>query len=235
MIHIKSRLMKIVSMLGKCKKPADIGTDHAYIPIYLVQSGMCGSVIATDVKEGPLLKARRNIESFQLSDRIELRLGDGMKPIREDECDAFIIAGMGGIVISEILKESAEKAKKARTLILQPSCHDEVLREFLYREGFCIETESLVKDEGRMYAVIKAHYDGTERSDEDLYYHIGRALFDNRDPLLKEYLEWRIRVQTKIVKGMEKSLKIDENTYRKEHDLLNNMKNACDNLFGSVK
>ena len=73
MINITGRLLKITSMLGRCTKPADIGTNHAYIPIYLIQSGRCNSVVATDIKEGPLLKAK-NIEKYQLSDRIELRL-----------------------------------------------------------------------------------------------------------------------------------------------------------------
>lgn len=234
MIKIKSRLLKIASMLGKCTKPADIGTDHAYIPIYLVQSGMCDSVVATDVKKGPLLKARKNIEKYQLSDRIELRLGDGMKPVRENECDAFIVAGIGGVVITEILEASIEKAQKAKALILQPAYYDEVLREFLLKNGFCIETESLVRDEGRIYTVIRTYYDGVKRSDDDLYYHIGRALFDNRDPLLNDFLQRRINIQTKIVSGMEKSVKRDEQTYMKEYNLLMKMKKAYHNITISL-
>lgn len=231
MINIGSRLLKIARMLGKCSKPADIGTDHAYIPIYLIQSGMCSSVVATDNRKGPLMKAERNIEKHRLSDRIELRLGDGLKPIQEDECDAFIIAGMGGVVITEILEASVEKAKKAEALVLQPAYYDEVLREFLLHNGFRIETESLVKDEGRIYTIIKARYDGVTRSEDILHLHIGRALFDNRDPLLNEFLERRIRIQTRIVEGMRKSVKRDEQVYAKEYNLLNKMKEAYDNLF----
>ncbi|NLM11897.1 MAG: SAM-dependent methyltransferase [Clostridiaceae bacterium] len=233
MINITGRLLKITSMLGKCTKPADIGTDHAYIPIYLIQSGRCNSVVATDIKEGPLLKARKNIEKYQLSDRIELRLGDGMKPIRDDECDAFIIAGMGGVVITEILNASIEKAKKAKALILQPAYYEEVLREFLLQNGFCIETEALVRDEGRMYTIIRTYYDGAVRSDDVLYYHIGRALFDNKDPLLNDFLQRRIGIQAKIVDGMGKSVKRDEQAYMKEYSLLIKMKKAYDDFFGT--
>lgn len=231
MINLKGRLLKIALMLGKCTKPADIGTDHAYIPIYLVQSGMCSRAVATDIRKGPLLKAEKNIEKFKLSDRIELRLGDGMEPISEGECDAFIIAGIGGVVISEILESSFEKAKKAKTLILQPTYYEEVLREFLLKNGFCIETESLVRDEGRIYTVIKAHYNGVIRSDDELYYHVGRALFDNKDPLLKDFLQRRIRIQAKIVNGMEKSVKRDEQAYMKEYSLLIKLKEIYKRFF----
>ncbi len=223
MINLKGRLFKIVSMAGKCKKPADIGTDHAYIPIYLVQSGMCDYAIATDIKKGPLQKAAKNIEKYKLSDRIELRLGDGIEPIQKGECDVIVISGMGGVVITEILKTSIDVLKEADSIILQPTYYDEVLREYLLKSGFCIDTESLVRDEGRIYTVIKAHYDGVERSENDLYYSIGRALFENRDPLLNDFLQWRIMIQTKIVNGMKKSVKRDDELYLKEYKLLEKM------------
>ncbi|AGC67801.1 tRNA (adenine(22)-N(1))-methyltransferase TrmK [Thermoclostridium stercorarium subsp. stercorarium DSM 8532] len=233
MIKIGNRLLKIASMVGKCEKPADIGTDHAYIPIYLVQAGMCGKAVATDVREGPLMKARKNIEKYRLSDRIELRMGDGLKPIGENECDVFIIAGIGGVVMTEILETSLEKAKKAKALILQPAYYDEVLREYLYKKGFCIETEALAEDEGRMYAIIRAYFDGIARSDDDLYYHIGRSLFVNRDPLLGSFLQRRIRIQTNIVNGMRKSAKVDEREYLEQYNLLVKMKKAYEDFAGN--
>jgi len=232
MIKPGNRLLKIASMVGKCEKPADIGTDHAYIPIYLVQSGMCSKAVATDVKKGPLDKARENIEKYRLSDRIELRMGNGLEPIGENECDVFIIAGMGGIVISGILEASADQARKAKALVLQPAYYDEFLREFLLKNGYCIETEALAMDGGKIYTVIRAYYDGIVRSDDDLYYHIGRALFENNDPLLNEFLQRRIRIQTNIVNGMKKSAKVDEQTYMKEYNLLEEMKRAYNEFFG---
>lgn len=226
MINLQGRLLLAASMLEGCERPADIGTDHAYIPIYLVQSGKYPKVIATDVKKGPLLKAAKNIDKYQLSDRIELRLGDGIKPIGEGECDAFIIAGMGGVVISEILEASLETVKKARVLVLQPVYTDAVLREYLFQKGFRIDTEVLVRDEGRIYVVIRAFHDGLIRQDESLYYHIGRALFEQQDPLLKVYLERRIRIQAKIVHGLEKAQQPDKRVYLKEYELLAQMKAA---------
>ena len=226
MIRLQGRLLQAASMLEGCEKPADIGTDHAYIPIYLVQSGKFDRVIATDVKKGPLQKAARNIDKYHLSDKIELRLGDGIKPIREGECDSFILAGMGGVVISEILKASPEQVKRAKALILQPVYNEAYLREFLYREGFRIDDEAIVQDEGRFYVVIRAAYDGISRHCEDLYYHIGETLFKRKDPLLKSYLERRIRIQGKIAHGMAKSELRHPDDIQKEMELLESMKEA---------
>jgi tRNA (adenine22-N1)-methyltransferase len=226
MINIRGRLLTIASIVGRCKKPADVGTDHAYIPIYLVQSGKCDYAIATDIKKGPLKKAAKNIEKYKLSDRIELRLGNGIEPIQKGECDAFIISGIGGVVITEIIKTSVDVLKEANTIILQPTYYDEVLREYLLNSGFCIETESLVRDEGRLYSVIKAKYDGVVRSDDDLYYYIGRALFEEKDPLLNDFLKRRIDIQTRIVHGIEKSIQRDEKAYLKECNLLRKMKDS---------
>jgi tRNA (adenine22-N1)-methyltransferase len=226
MIRLQGRLLQAASMLEGCERPADIGTDHAYIPIYLVQSGKCDRVIATDVRKGPLQKAAINIEKHQLSPKIELRLGDGIKPIREGECDSFILAGMGGVVISGILKASPEVVKKAKALVLQPVYTEACLREFLFRQGFRIDDEVLVRDEGRIYVVIRAAYDGIQRYCEDLYYHIGRALFERKDPLLKAYLERRIRIQAGIAHGMAKSGRKSPDDIQKEMKLLERMKEA---------
>lgn len=232
MISLKGRLLRVASMVDACRTAADIGTDHAYIPVYLIQSGICEKVIATDINQGPLQKAKANVEKYNLSEKIELRLGDGIKPLREGECDTFIIAGLGGVLISEILNDSLGTVKKAKSIVIQPLYTEGVLREYLLGSGFRIETEALVRDEGRIYVVIKAAYDGIIRQDDILYYHIGRALFDNKDPLLKEYLEWRIRIQTEVVNGMSKSELIDEDACRKERTLLERMREEYHSLFG---
>ncbi|MDD4297294.1 MAG: class I SAM-dependent methyltransferase [Ruminiclostridium sp.] len=220
MIKLKGRLLQIANMVDSCNKLADIGTDHAYIPIYLFQNGVCNKVIATDIKEEPLKKAASNINKHKLTGMIELRLGDGIKPIKDDECDAFIIAGLGGLLISEILENSQGKVKKAKYIILQPMYTEEVLREYLLTSGFNISSEVLVYDEKRIYVVIKASYDGVKRIEEPLYYHIGKPLFDNRDPLLKRYLERKIRIQTKIVQGLKQSENKDREQYFKEQEVL---------------
>jgi tRNA (adenine22-N1)-methyltransferase len=229
MINLKGRLQKVASMAGHCSKPADIGTDHAYLPIYLVQSGICPMAIATDIKKGPLRKAEKNINKYHMQNKIELRQGDGLIPIKDDGCDVLIIAGMGGVLIRDIIEKSIDTAKEAKFILMQPMYAEEALREFLYRYGFNILEEALAKHEGRIYAVIKAAYDGIAREEETFYLHIGRRLFEQRDPLLKEYLRKRIKRQDRIVQGMSKSLRMKE-AHIKENSLLIDMKKAYDQI-----
>lgn len=229
MIKLKGRLEKVASMAGHCNKPADIGTDHAYLPIYMVQSGLCPAAIATDTKKGPLLIAEKNINKYHMQDRIRLRYGDGLIPIKDDGCDVIIIAGMGGVLIRDIIEKSIDTAKNTDYLVLQPMYAEEALREFLFRYGYNIIEEALAKHERKIYTVIKAAYDGITREEETFYLHIGRRLFEQRDPLLKEFLKKRIKRQDKIVKGMSKSSRMKE-AHKKENSLLNDMKKAYDDI-----
>lgn len=230
MFRLQGRLLKAATMLEGCERPADIGTDHAYIPIYLIRSGRFNRFIATDVKRGPLQRAASNVEKYGLTESIDLRLGDGLKPIYPGECDGFVIAGMGGVVISEILEASPENARNAKVLVLQPVQAVAYLREYLYRKGYLIDNEELVYDEGKFYVVIRAVYDGECRSDEDLYYHVGRLLFERRDPLLKAYLERRIRIQEEIAHGMAKSRLRSPEEIQREFYLLERMQQAYQSL-----
>lgn len=216
-------------MVDHCKKPADIGTDHAYSPIYLVQSGICPMAIATDIKKGPLRKAEKNIIRYHMQDKIELRLGDGLIPIENDGCDVLIIAGMGGVLIRDIIEKSIDTARKAKYIVMQPMYAEEALREFLLRYGFNIMEESLAKHEGRIYPVIKGAYDGIVREEDIFHLYIGRRLFEQRDPLLKEFLKKRIKRQDRIVQGMAKSLRMKE-AHIKENSLLTDMKKAYDEI-----
>jgi tRNA (adenine22-N1)-methyltransferase len=229
MINLKGRLQKVASMVDHCKKPADIGTDHAYLPIYLVQSGICPMAIATDIKKGPLRKAEKNIIRYHMQDKIELRLGDGLIPIENDGCDVLIIAGMGGVLIRDIIEKSIDTARKAKYIVMQPMYAEEALREFLLRYGFNIMEESLAKHEGRIYPVIKGAYDGIVREEDIFHLYIGRRLFEQRDPLLKEFLKKRIKRQDRIVQGMAKSLRMKE-AHIKENSLLTDMKKAYDEI-----
>jgi len=229
MINLKGRLQKVASMAGHCSKPADIGTDHAYLPIYMVQAGICPMAIATDIKKGPLRKAEKNIIKYHMQDKIELRQGDGLIPLKDAGCDVFIIAGMGGVLIRDIIEKSIDTAKESKFILMQPMYAEEALREFLLRYGFNIIEESLAKHEGRIYPVIKAAYDGVAREEETFYLHIGRRLFEQRDPLLKEHLKKRIKIQDRIVQGMSKSPRMKESHIR-ENSLLTDMKKAYDQI-----
>lgn len=132
--HTTPRLDALKAALTGYRMVADIGCDHAYLPILLAQEDAAAHFIAADVREGPLLRAKENISRFGLADRIETRLGSGLIPVLPGECEAAVIAGMGGSVICNILQEGETVAKSLKRLVLQPMSAAPELRRFLYRK-----------------------------------------------------------------------------------------------------
>lgn len=157
MRNLSPRLKVIFDSVPDNAKVADIGTDHAYLPIALSLCGKCKSIIACDIKEKPLSKARENINKFKIIN-IDTRLGDGLSPIKEGEADTIIIAGMGGDVISHIISDCSFIKNPDITLLLQPMTSAEILRSFLTENSFKIIEEIPVEDTKKIYTVIKAVY-----------------------------------------------------------------------------
>lgn len=199
---IKGRIKFIENMVPECNILSDIGTDHAYIPIYMVKNEKCRKAIACDIGEGPVAVANRNIRQHGMEHRIETRLGSGFKPICEDELDVCVIAGMGGVLIREILTEDLIKAKKANTLIIQPMNCIELVREWLYLNGFEIYDEGLINEGFRIYNVIVVRWTGKILQKEQVYYYIGEKLIEKKDPLLKKYINRRIELMDKVLNEM---------------------------------
>ena len=138
---------------------ADIGTDHALLPVALVRSGVCPYAVASDIRTGPAERARRAVEEAQLADRIEVRLGPGLSVLQPEEADDLVIAGMGGETIVSILGEAPWIRSSHFRLILQPMSRPEVLRRWLHRAGFLLEAEPAVEDGGHLYSILRAHYE----------------------------------------------------------------------------
>ncbi|WP_010243223.1 tRNA (adenine(22)-N(1))-methyltransferase [Acetivibrio cellulolyticus] len=199
---LKGRIKFITDMIPECTILSDIGTDHAYIPIYMVMNKRCQRAIGSDIGKGPVAVANRNVQQHGVEDRVETRLGSGLKPISEDEMDACVIAGMGGMLIREILNDDLEKAKKAKALIIQPMNYIELVREWLYGNGFYIYDEGLIKEGFRIYNVIAARWTGEVLSKDAVYYYIGEKLIQKKDPLLKKYMANRIDIIDRIIKEM---------------------------------
>ena len=149
---------------------ADIGTDHAYLPIYLVKSGVCVCVTAVDINPGPLIRAKENIARAGISDKITLRQSAGLSAVFRNEADDIVAAGMGGDLIVSILSACGWIKDRSLRLILSPNSKASVLRRWLYSEGFDILRERAVFDAGRVYTVMSAAYDGVIRRDETAVY-----------------------------------------------------------------
>ena len=156
---------------------ADIGSDHAYLPIYLCQRDLILSAIATDVNSGPVKNAEENIALHGLENKISARIGDGMEELDPSEYDTVSVCGMGGELIAALL--SAECARFLRTdrvrLILQPMSRSAYLRHYLASEGFDIEDEVIVRDMGRQYEIMCAVYTGVPYTLTPIEAQLGKA------------------------------------------------------------
>lgn len=196
-LKITPRLKLAADLTPKCGCVCDIGTDHGYLPIYLVEKGICERAVAADINEGPLKSAEKNIALYGKTDFIKTRLSDGFENILENEADCAVIAGMGGELEAGII--SGRKAGMMR-FVLQPQRSFEFLRTFLAQNGFEIKKEGIAKEKTKMYCAFYAEFTGNVRK-------IGRgeALLGKREqiidnPLFEEYIYYRIKAVDKALK-----------------------------------
>ena len=186
MIRLSKRLAAAAAFVPANCRPVDVGTDHAALPIYLVQSGTAQSVLASDVREGPLERARGQIAKAGLSDRITLRRTDGLCGITPEEGDVLILTGMGGMLILRILK--AGNLKGFHTLVLSPQSDTEAVRRALMEMNLRIEKETLVREDGKYYPVMSVVH-GVDTDDHPLHLRYGKNLLPEALPVLAAYLE----------------------------------------------
>lgn len=175
MIKLQNRLKTAADLVACGGVCIDIGSDHAYLPAYLISEGICTRGIAADIGQLPLQNARATLCRYGLLDKIELRLSDGLDAFSPKDGDEIIIAGMGGTLITDILSRAPWLKDSSKHLILQPMTHSEEVRRFLSQNDFYIEEERAVCDEGRCYNVISARYSpDKEICKTEGFYYIGR-------------------------------------------------------------
>ncbi len=189
-IKLSKRLQAAASLVFENGTLADIGTDHAFVPVYLYQKKRISSAIAMDIGMGPLLRAKENIASAGLSDFIETRLSDGAAALAEGEADSILIAGMGGGVMMHILEEGGSIFRAAKEIVLQPQSKLRDLRIYLSRHGFAVRNEDMVYEDGKFYPMMRVQYDPFFESVKDeLFYLYGEQLLLSRHPVLYRYLQ----------------------------------------------
>ena len=186
-MNIGARLKTAADLVRQNSKVVDVGTDHAYLPAYLVLSGRVVSAIACDIGEGPLENAANTLAELDLTDKIELRLCDGLQGVSALEADDVVICGMGGELIASIIDRASWLKSADKHIIMQPMSAVDDLRVYLADNGFAVEKEVLVKDAGRIYIVISTYYTGEKRSILPEYKYVGNITAS--DNLGKEYLE----------------------------------------------
>lgn len=195
---ISNRLNSIINLVPKNSIVADVGTDHGYVPVYLIEKNISKRVIATDISKGSLSKVVNYVKERKLESDIDARLGNGLEVIKPYEVDTVVIAGMGGLLIEEILKANKEVTNSINTFILQPMICAKELREYLVENNFEILEEVLIKEDGKYYEIIKAKH-GKDSVEKDIYYEIPKKLIEEKHLLLEEYIEFKIAYSENIL------------------------------------
>lgn len=187
-MKLSKRLQTIADFVKKGAVVADIGTDHAHIPIYLIKNNIISKAYACDINKGPLEKAKENINYYGVKN-IELRLSNGLEKLKTDEADTLIIAGMGGELITDILEKGRRFFESKRKFILSPHTKIDEVRKFLLSNGFEITKEDMCIDEGKFYTVMEVKYTENKEmySEAELLY--GKYLIENKHPVLLEFLK----------------------------------------------
>ncbi len=186
-MQLDSRLSAVAGLVRKGTSFADIGTDHAYLPVFLIENGIINHAIAADLRKGPLNNAKETVEVHNLAEKIELRLSDGLDNFTDGEVNEIAVAGMGGLLISQFVERTQWLKNSDIHLILQPMTHEEELRKALFDNGFIIDSEVVAEDTDKLYIIISAYYYGDATAYTELDLIVGRLPF-NQDELSKKYL-----------------------------------------------
>ncbi len=212
MIKLSKRLKAAADLVVRGAKLADIGTDHGWVPIYLVQTGAIPSALAMDIRRGPLDRACGHIKEYGLEERIECRLSDGLETYTKGECESILIAGMGGELITRILKDGHQKLTEGMQLILSPHTHAETVRGYLHTNGFIVKDELCVYDEGKYYFLMDvraANVDAkdvlsTQMNTADAYrYIVSDILVRKRDAVYRDYLRLQAAKHERIMSRVQ--------------------------------
>ena len=200
-LQISRRLKAVAALVSPGLVLADVGCDHGYIPIYLIQKGQIPRAIAMDINQGPLLRAREHIREWGLEAYIETRLSDGLKALEPGEAQCLVVAGMGGPLMERILTQGAPVLKDMKELILQPQSEIGHFRQFLAENGYRIIEEDMVEEEKKYYPMMKA-VQGSMNYTKKAEYLYGKKLLEKRHPVLREFLEKEDRASRELLKKL---------------------------------
>lgn len=225
-IILSNRMQALTDMVTPGTVITDVGCDHGFVSVYLVQRGTCPRVVAMDVRSGPLERAKEHIREYGLTDKIETRLSDGLHGLKAGEATGMICAGMGGPLMEKILTEGREPARTFRELILQPQSEIPQFRTFLREEGYLLLDENIIYEEGKYYFMMKVRWLG-EMSEETVREEVtkswngtldpasglagqyGPKLLSRRDPVLREYLERTLADRRQIAEHLREKADTD--------------------------
>ena len=212
-LPMSKRLLMNAALVPECSVFADIGCDHAYTCLYLVAAGTAGQALAMDVKSGPLMRAKENIERYGFSGRVRTRLSDGLKELSVGEADCILISGMGGLLTIDILERGWEKVLAAKCIVLQPQSEIAQVRKFLHKMGYHITAEDMCEEDGKFYTAMRAQkgksavclsgISGLLSGEAAFCY--GACLIEKKHPVLREYLQRELAKKQEIVAQLKEN------------------------------
>lgn len=226
-MNLSPRLEYILSLCEKSAHTVDVGTDHGMFATALIDSGIADHVTATDINIGPLSKARETIKWFDLGDKIDTRLTDGLAGIEDADIDQVVIAGMGGELIARIIDASPLTRSERVHLVVQPMTKVSDLRRYFASAGFRILREGVVSSGYYLYEVITARYDGVKREISPLEAEAGCVPFEDERGALDFLYEKKIRVLEKRLIGAEKNDPKEAETIRYLISEITRLKEEC--------
>jgi tRNA (adenine22-N1)-methyltransferase len=205
---LNKRLGQVAKYILPGSIVVDVGTDHAYLPIFLIKNNIASRIIGIELNAGPYKKALENIKINGVTERVQLINGNGLKPVLDYEVDVVVVAGMGGKTIVQILKEGFSMLRKVKRVILQPMNGTELVRNFLFNNKYLsIIDEDLILDGGRLYEIIVAG-PGPKEEFDDILLEIGPILLKKKHPLLPLLLEEKIQRYRNIANSLDNSSSI---------------------------
>lgn len=225
-VGLTRRMQAAADMVSPGSRVCDVGCDHGYVSIYLVQTKKAPHVLAMDVNKGPLLRAKEHVEKYHVEDYITLRLSDGLTAYEKGEAESLICAGMGGRLMMNILEKDWSKTFDFRELILQPQSEIPLFRKFLREKGYLFIKEDMILEEGKFYPLMKVVRGGSgaaESGQDELFQlrdMLGPLLLKEKHPVLLQFIQKEINLKQKILDKLESQEAGGKSSDRKKELLL---------------
>lgn len=201
-MQLSNRLSAVADMVSKGHRLVDVGTDHGYLPIYLVETGQVPSAIAMDINKGPIKRAEEHIKEHNLEGYIKTRLSDGVTALNTNEGDSLVIAGMGGGLVIKIITNGVKQLADFKEFILQPQSEIEQVRRFLTEHKYCIVEENMILEDDKYYPMMKVVKGEMIPYDKAIFYKYGKLLLENKNLVLKCFLEKEFVTYTNILETL---------------------------------
>ena len=208
-MELSPRLCSVAELVPQGARFADVGTDHAYLPVWLLQREVISRAVVSDLRQGPLERARLTAERYGLTDRMEFRLCDGLSGIRPEEADTIAIAGMGGETVAAILDAAPWTRERDCLLLLQPMSAQPFLRHWLQTHGYAIQREALSREGDALYIAFAVRPGQMgELTPAELW--AGRQRRGEEAPLRGAYLDRLLRQTERAAAGLRRSTRAED-------------------------